>query len=680
MTWFTDLLSFLPPSWQESLAGFIPASVLAVTGLPLLVLVVVVVLTIIFLLVYAIQGTRIGFQLGKAIRALKKLRKEHRKGVDPARVRAILSSSPLKHLWEEYEDTLHNLRKASSGDVNLFEVRATVPAEAFFTKDVLVDARLFDDFTRHLPGILTGLGIIGTFAGLLDGLADFNPSSSEAAITGLGGLLEAVRHAFIASASAIGCAMLVMFLSRFVLALFYAKVEQLNQAIDTLYETGAGEEYLSRLVESSEKSEVHAAQLKDALVEDLNKMMTNLVDQQIQAQERVTQVLGERIGQSITDSLKVPMEKLGAVVEHASGNQGAAVHGMLESLLTAFMAKIEDTFGNQLQSVNAGMERSMLAMETVQNSLRTLVDDISRTNSTASEQMSGKLQEAMEHAATNQQAMSDQMRELVQEFRRQLTDEQARSNQALDETVGGVMKQLGGALEKIANDRHAAGLEDDRRNEQLTSRTSELVGGLGDQVHSLVEKIAEQVSKTQTNIDSLETVSLRAIDGMNRGAATMGDAAQRFESAGNSVSSVFERSKGLTDQMASAAGTLQTVAQSVRDGYAQYDNARKAVEAHVTMLTSLIENAKQEAGVTKQLVSDMERIVTQLHQAEKQSEEYLGRVNETLQEAFESFGSAMTNRVSETIRLTDTHLGSGVSHLTGVVQELGSALARMKRA
>jgi hypothetical protein len=153
----------------------------------------------------------------------------------------------------------------------------------FFTRDVLVDSRLFDDFTRHLPGVLTGLGIIGTFAGLLEGLSKFDATSTATAVAGLKPLLDGVAHAFIASAIAIGCAMVVTFASRFCLALFYRLVEQLCHVVDSLYATGAGEEYLSRLVHASEKSEAHAAQLKQALVEDLTQLMTNLVDRQIQA-------------------------------------------------------------------------------------------------------------------------------------------------------------------------------------------------------------------------------------------------------------------------------------------------------------------------------------------------------------------------------------------------------------
>ena len=119
------------------------------------------------------------------------------------------------------------------GAAVLTEVRATIPAESMFTREVLVDSRLFDDFTRHLPGVLTGLGIIGTFAGLLDGLQRFKPTPIESAVNGLGPLLLGVQHAFVASGFAIACAMLVVFISRFTLAYLYrltatTKAEQMT--------------------------------------------------------------------------------------------------------------------------------------------------------------------------------------------------------------------------------------------------------------------------------------------------------------------------------------------------------------------------------------------------------------------------------------------------------------------
>ena len=112
------------------------------------------------------------------------------------------------------------------------------------------------------------------------------------------------------------------------------------------------------------------------------------------------------------------MQDISEAVKRASGEQGTAVHGMLESILTAFMSKLEDTFGGQMRGINESMERSMGAMANVQASLQTLLQNIEKSNESTASQMSQKLEDAMKQASANQQLMTDQMREFVQEFRK----------------------------------------------------------------------------------------------------------------------------------------------------------------------------------------------------------------------------------------------------------------------
>ena len=425
----------------QNLLGQLHPVLAKLSGIPLAVFVLVTALTAIFVLGYLIQGTRVGWQLWSAVRRIRKLQKAS-KQVKPADVAKVLRCEPFKHLWDEYADTLHELKRAGSGAVTLTEVRATAPAEMFFTREVLVDSRLFDEFTRHLPGVLTGLGIIGTFAGLLEGLAQFDASSTATAVAGLKPLLDGVAHAFSASAIAIACAMFITFASRFSLAIFYRLVEKLTHSIDSLYDMGAGEEYLSRLVHASEKSEAHAAQLKQALVEDLTKLMTNLVERQIQAQAETSRALGAHIGEAITGTLAGPLKQMTEAMETSSKGNTQAVSGMLETMLSGFMAKLEDTFGGQMRGIHEQMDRSMGAMTTVQQSLQQLVEDINRSNEQATNRMSGTLEDAMKQSASNQQLLTDQMRQFVEDFRKLVTDEQDKSKRTMDDVVSTVLAQL----------------------------------------------------------------------------------------------------------------------------------------------------------------------------------------------------------------------------------------------
>jgi hypothetical protein len=659
--------------------GRLHPSLAALHGLPLFVFLAVFVLTALFLLGYAVKGFQVWWQLSSALRIVKALR-SNKTPPSPKDVGKAFKVEPLRHLWDEYADTLHELRKAGSGAVVLTEIRATVPAEAMFTREVLVDSRLFDDFTRHLPGVLTGLGIVGTFAGLLDGLSSFKPTPIEDAVNGLTPLLLGVQHAFIASGAAIAAAMLVVFISKLTLAYLYRLVEHLTHGIDSLYSTGAGEEYLARLVKSSEQNAATTAQLKDALVEDLNKMMTNLVERQIASHEASTVALGKQIGETISTALSEPMRRVGDAMEVTSKGNGEQVNSMLETLLTGFMAKLEDTFGGQMRGINEQMQRSMDSMAAVQASLQGLLSDIQQTNKQAANEMSGTLEDAMKKAADNQQLLTDQMREFVQEFRRLASEEQSKSKQAMDDAVMKVLGEVALAMDGMEQVRKSSAADEVGRSDRLSTQTNQLVGGLATQVESLLGAVSDQVVKTQNNIDALGQVSLRAIDGMNQGALTMGTAAQRFETAGGAVTTVFDRSTKVTESLTGASTSLQAASTAVQRGFEQYDSTRKTVDTQVAALMGLIESAKKEAGISQELVASIKASAEAMRRAEADSREHLAQVNDALVKAFTDFGTSMVGQVKSTIAETDRHLANGTGHLNAVVQELANAVQRMKRA
>ncbi len=409
-------------------------------------------------------------------------------------------------------------------------------------------------------------------------------------------------------------------------------------------------------------------------------MMTNLVERQIAAQQMVTQSLGDRIGESISTALAEPMKRVSDAMEQTSRANGEHVNSMLETVLTGFMAKLEDTFGSQMRGINEQMQRSMDSMAAVQASLQGLLSDIKLTNEHAANQMSGTLEDAMKKAADNQQLLTDQMREFVQDFRKLVTEEQNKSKQVLDETVMKVLGEVAIAMGHLEDSRKASAMEESGRNKHLTDQTNQLVGGLSSQVDTLLSSVSDQVSKTQANIDALEKVSLRAIDGMNQGALTMGSAAQRFETAGDTVANVFDRSSKVTDTLATTAASLQAASTAVQRGFEQYDSTRRTVDSQVAALMGFIEAAKAEAGISEKLVASMKESAESMCQSSADGREHLDKVNEALLKAFNDFGSSMLSQVKATIAETDRHLTQGTGHLNGVVQEFAIAVQRMKKA
>ena len=659
---------------MEKLLAYIHPALASLDGAPLWVFLIVAALTIAFIVGYLIQGFIVGRQLQKTISAIKAIKAKG--GIpDPNEVGKIFNTEPLKHLWDEYADTLHTVVTATSGGVQLTEVRATIPAEAMFTRDVLVDSRLFDDFTKHLPGVLTGLGIIGTFAGLLTGLENFHPSSTQTAGSELDKLLLGVQHAFIASGFAIGSAMFVVTISKLVLAIFYGRVEQLTHLVDSLYRMGAGEEYLSRLVKASEGNESHTATLKDALVEDLKTILINISEKQIEAHLSVATQIGSHIEKQTQAQVEASSrleERLTDFQRDTSTQNGEQVSHLMESLLTGFMTKLEETFGDQMQ-------RSSQILLSVQNSMQELLTSIEKTNDKASSQMQDVLVKAIESVSKNQDEMTSQMRQFVEEFRKSASDEQRKSKDAMDEAIASILNQVKETTELLKNSREKAHVADEQRTKNLTDQVGSVVGGLSTQLDTLIATLSNQVTKTQENITQIGQITTSAIQGMNRGAETMGTAADRFESAGNKVSNVLENSSDLARQMDGSSRALSSASEAVRAGFEQYERSRLTVEEQIALLQQLVEVAKSQTGLSTSLIEEMAANVEKVKAVHQESRQHLDEVNKALADAFEKFGQQLLTQISNSIKLTDQHVGQSVGHLSAIVEDYTLAVQRLSK-
>lgn len=638
------------------------------------VLLVIGILIVRFITQYQIPAKKLQSELSQIANKLLQYKKENIQILDISNLAPIFSIEPFKHLWAEYEDTLHLVRDY---DGEAISMRATSTSEIYFSKESVVDTQIDADFFRHLPGILTGIGIIGTFSGLVWGLQLFDPQKPDETLSFL---LQEVNSAFIGSGLAILIAIGITYFEKTTLNKCYRLLETVNNRIDDLFSKGVGEEYLYRLVSASEKSSANTASLKDALIDDLKKLMHEVADKQIDAQLQSSQNISSQIAGSIREVLEAPMKNLMEVVAKASGEQGGAVTGMLENLLSAFMAKIDETFGSQIQNINAAIQKSSDSMTMVQEAMTRLISDISGAGQKATSEMSTKMEEAITRASLAQEQMNQQLRSFVEELRKLILEQQNQTKQAMDKTMQEILVELEKSISVISSERENQSLADKARTDRLVTETEGLYSGLTDNVVRLMEDVKDTAFKTEENIRAIQNVTTGAISGMNDGALVMRDAADRFYKAGESVGGVFDKSRVVTDQLEQTASTLQIASASVRTAFEKYDSSRESVQGYVLQLQNLVDNAKKEVGLSSQMLSDLEKILVALQTAEKQSTDYLNQVNSVLKGSFQQFGQEMVSQVEMLKVSSDTLLSGSLSALEGTVQSMLQAVAKLKKS
>jgi hypothetical protein len=585
------------------------------------------------------SGSRLGIQLIEATEELQKLKNSGSfLDLDEINNRVMINWS-LRHCWAEYRDTLHAQKSANSmGMMEVTRWRATAMANMFFTEQTVVDVPLKAEFYKHLPGILTGLGIIGTFAGLIMGLQGFQVSTDATkAQQSLQNLIGSVGSAFIVSGLAIALAMFVTWREKSTLNKRYGELENFCALIDGLFDAGAGEEYLQRLVEASETSATQAMQMKESLVTDLKQVLTDLTQQQIATMTSNSQQLGQAISASLSEGLTEPLTRISDAVTTVGQNQGDAVNKMLTDVLGSFADKMEGMFGTQLRGMSEMMAETVSTIRQTSDRFEQLAEQIQQAGTGAADAMAQKMQAALENMQARQMEANEQMRQFVDQLKARVAMGQAEAS----EQTARMMKELGDTTKMLV--------------EQLQTQAQ-----MADQSHA--QRQQERDEQMRLLMEGLKT---SMAESQNQ---TAGATSQLLQQLSETTTKLLT---SLQEQTHNADQThLQR--QQERD-----EQIRQLMES---LKTSMAESQDQTAGATSQLLKQLGETTSELlasikDQAHNADQTHLQRQNERdeqMRQLMESLKASMAKSQTDTAAATSTllqDLGATTSQLLSSLQE-----------
>ena len=595
---------------------------------------------------------------------------------------------------------LHIQREERDGQLTIIATRATAPAELYFNSQFVVDSRLRTEFFKHLPGLFTGIGIIGTFSGLIEGLRQFQVSENAATVRdSLQSLMHLVGEAFLVSAAAIGAAMVVTFIEKLLLASLYRRTEEIAHDIDARFDSGAGEEYLSRLVRASEDSASQSKILKDALVKELGELLRELTsaqitaskDAQLQLVDRLTQTskeqveasrednkaLGATIAESIQQSLQGPLQDIASTVKAASGDQSATAARMLQDVMASFSQRLNDLFGGQISGLSDLNQQTTKSIQDAVGTLQTLVANIEESSRRSTDTMAERMAQAIEKMEARQEAMNAQSAAFIEQIRQLVASSQSETNTKLQATLETIGNQVSGMLATL-NDSQAAVFESNRAREQvMADRTTSAVNSMSESVEAAIKEIGVASTQMAQNVAVLTQTTSTSVDKMNAGAEQLGAASRNFAAAGERVTGVLGQAASVTAKLAETSGALTAGASTLQDLLRDYRVQRDAVGQLVAELRETVELARKEASLTTDILTRIESSATRLGAAQKQADEYLEGVSRVLGEAHTTFATEVRRTLEKANTEFHNKLGAAVGLLSSGVQELEVTLASM---
>jgi hypothetical protein len=638
--------------------NFIPDYFSNLLGIPIstnprLVIDVVAFLLLLFFGLYVRQALYAWVYLRRALLGLKKVCQQKVDGTIVSRedLQQLFKTPFFASVWGSFRDTLHEQYSFQGGQPQLTSIRSTVPAAAVFSTQSLVDARLNVEFFKHLPGILTGIGIIGTFYGLINGIQHFDPSllakakadpaQMDKLFGGLKVLFEEVQGAFIASFFAIGAAMLITLLEKILINICYRKLEHLCQILDALYEGGVGEDYLASLVKSSAENATQTAQLKQSLVTDLSKLLFDLSEAQGKQSEALGSLLSAKIqehidasenhGEKFRADLKEGLADIGKTVAGVTDGQGDTMTGMLEDLIKSFSNNIQNTFGDQLKGQADMMNVAVASMSEMQTGFKTLLQDLRESGKFEREDLTSKVTSLVGALEAQQSKLENQITTFIEVIQSQIGISQQETMVQVRESLKDIQYSVSKVLtdmeivrsESVSLERKQQ-IDFAETSKHLMTEMGAQVGGLVERNQQIVESMGEKVtSQLGDSLSSIHTSVANLLTNMEQDRLVALDTDRELHSqfAGTSkhlmtemglqVGGLVERNQQIVESMgekvtSQLGDSLSSIHTSVAKLLADMEQERRVA------IDTDRELHSQFAGTSKQLVLDMETHIHKL--------------------------------------------------------------------
>ena len=610
----------------------------------------------------------------------------------------------LEEGFKKYDDTIRAQWKRYQGVVEDVEgiarpnnvgtdcrLMSFVAPSEFFNEDTLYSSRINRELYGTIPGILTGLGILYTFAGLASGIylamngAEGGILGTEAA--GMGELMVAVNELLSGAGLAFMTSIVGLILSMtFNIGFVHREKKLLNQidqinlrlerCIPVLTEDFVRFQSLLKLTEQEKCLQTILPSVREDMESFRSAILTALEQNSASVGESVKEALEgvkELVRRMNDDQAKIVVESLKTIIEQMEAN------------LTNVFEKMSDSFENSANAVRTSVEMLDVVIaklkseidaagEAAKAQIQTLADD---TN-----QISHGLMETLEKTATDIRSEMDAAGEAAKTQIQTLADDTNQISrgllETLEKTAAGIRSEMDAAGETARTQIQTLAEETDRIGRSLLENLEKTVTELNRTVEATGESAAEHMEALSEQVASIENAIRTGSEEVRKNIVEMEEASGRTKE-------IFVE---LSSHVAEVSGELAEVVKSLEEEGAQFEHTVSTLRATLSVMSETANDIRKGKDSTDETLrtaiaevqsvmteatdalseelSGMQKMLSDLSEQQANLAERARYLNEVMEQSVEALAVAL-----EKIQ------GSLASNLSTVDDKLATAVRTM---
>lgn len=335
-------------------------------------------------------------------RAVIKLEKSTAKGERPLWRESRFLGRSLRNEWQQF------LLNAAQLDLR------GMPCDTreYINEDTVIDKPGHAQLSELIPGLLTSLGILGTFMGLMQGLTSVDFTNAQGTIQSIPQLLSGMRFAFATSVAGIACSLLFNMLNRMAAG---RAMRALDNFEDAFYELAMPRPLQPDVQMLCQKQDEDARMMQ--LAESVgNRVSASLEMALSRAMMPLTQSLDTFIKCATREQVDGVRRIVGQFVQQLNTTLGDQLHdlGTVISAVTEDQRDTQRSLHNTMaaaQSMSKDAEIIRQSTSEIAEQIRLLSEEMQAEHLRRSEKI-GSAEEASEHLATRIENLSDSLRRM----------------------------------------------------------------------------------------------------------------------------------------------------------------------------------------------------------------------------------------------------------------------------
>lgn len=230
-----------------------------------------------------------------------------------------------------------------------------------------INLRIKKSLCETVPGMMTGLGLLGTFLGLIIGLKDFN-TDYEVIQESISNLLGAIKTAFITSIYGVS-------FSLFFNTVFKNEYSKLRKEYDKKFEHEDEEsfrniEFIKNCIDNINTVQLSQFGYYDGISQMINCMNNNLF------------VIMNSITNDITKQFNSSIESLTNQVNDFIKNLAQNQEDQLKLLVDSYVNKMNEVLGNQFNELRESLSCINNEGKDISENMKVLSDNLAKTSET----------------------------------------------------------------------------------------------------------------------------------------------------------------------------------------------------------------------------------------------------------------------------------------------------------